>query len=178
MLENKIRKTLATGSGIHCLWNPSYFSSITDYDSWEKELLEDEDILRSIKSGNFVPININSDGVFEFEVRVGTSELFQELSKREKKYLTISSEKYRYVSNGLACISGIEYVCSSPDENVGTLAIENGEYEVTVHLIGWDEEPNMINVDGTPKQEALPDFIVIMNPALDGSLYRLDVSTF
>jgi hypothetical protein len=178
MMINRLRKTLVTDSGMHCIWDPFYFSNISDYDSWEKNLLEDEDILQHIGRGMFVPINIHSDGAFEFEVRVGTSEAFQQLSERESKYLIISSEEYLFVSNGNLCISGIEYICNNPDEYTGRLAIDRGDYSVIVHLIGWDDEPGMREPDGTPKAEALPDFIVIMNPSHNGKEYRIDLNTF
>ncbi|MFL0246077.1 hypothetical protein [Candidatus Clostridium stratigraminis] len=178
MMINRHRKTLVTDSGMHCIWDPCYFSNINNYDSWERELLEDEDILQHIDKGKFVPINIHSDGAFEFEVRVGTSEVFQQLSECERKYLIVSSEEYRFVSNGYVCISGIEYICNNPDENIGCLSIDRGDYSVTVHLIGWDDEPGMREPDGTPKVEALPDFIIIMNPSLNEEEYRVDLNTF
>jgi hypothetical protein len=36
----------------------------------------------------------------------------------------------------------------------------------------------MSEPDGTPKAEALPDFIIIMNPSPNGKEYRVDVNTF
>lgn len=175
---NKLRKTLVTDSGMHCIWDPFYFSNIDDYDSWERELLEDDDILQHIGKGKFIPINIHSDGVFEFEVRVGTTEFFERLTERERKYLVVSSEEYRFLSKGSVCISGIEHVGNDPDEYTGCLAIESGEYSTIVHLIGWNDEPGMKEPDGTPKAEALPDFIIIMNPSTNSKEYRVDLNTF
>lgn len=178
MLINTIRKTLTTDAGMHCIWDFSSFSSVIDFDSWEEHLLEDRDILQHIRKGSLVPININSDGTFEFEMRLGTSESPQQLTERERKHLVVSSEKYRLVSNGSVCISGIEYVCNNIDENIGELSIPRGTYSATVHLIAWDDEPNMKNSDGTPKNDALPDFVIIVNPVIDGELYRIDINTF
>ncbi|MBT2639296.1 hypothetical protein [Bacillus sp. ISL-39] len=178
MFINTIRKALTTDSGMHCVWDFSSFASVKDFDSWEEQLLEDRDILEHIRRGSLVPININSDGAFEFEMRIGTIESHQQLTERERKYLTVSSEKYRLVSNGSVCISGIEYVCNNLDENIGELRIPRGTYSATVHLIAWDDEPNMKKADGTPKNEALPDFVIIVNPEIDGESYRVDINTF
>ncbi len=47
-----------TDSWMLCLFNYDDFSHINDYDSWDKELCEDEDIMRNIDKGNFVPISL------------------------------------------------------------------------------------------------------------------------
>lgn len=101
MFINKLRKTLVTDSGMHCLWDALYFSIIQDYDSWENELLEDEDIIKHISKGSFVPINIHSDGAFEFEIRVSTSEEFQQLSERKKNTLLFLPKSISLLAMGL-----------------------------------------------------------------------------
>ena len=59
----------ATDAGMHALWNPSRFTGITDYETWESALLEDDDLTRRVQAGDLVPINIGFDGVRQFLVR-------------------------------------------------------------------------------------------------------------
>jgi hypothetical protein len=58
-----------TDAGIHALWNPSRFTGITDYQTWEDALLDDDDITEHVRVGKLVPINIGGDGAFQFLVR-------------------------------------------------------------------------------------------------------------
>ena len=177
-MADKLRGSYATDSGMHCIWDPASFSAIHDYDTWETELLADKDIRRHIQAGHFVPVNIQSDGVFNIEVRVGSAEEPSALSDREAEYLVVSSEPYLFASNGALCVSGIEHVEGQPSDTVGSLDLASGEYAVTVHLIGWDEEPGMVAEDGTPKPEALPDFVVLVNPLAGDVSFRTEVETF
>ena len=166
-----------TGSGMHGLWVQSAFSVVCDYESWERELLNDKDIERHIANGHFIPLNIGADGAMEIEIRCGNGIDAAVLSDREKLYLVVSSEPYRLHASGPVCVSGIEYVAVPPESGVGTVAVPPGEYAVTVHLIAWDEEPGMMTEDG-PAPGALPDFVVLVNPANSEASYRLKVQTF
>ena len=178
MCSNMIRKTLVTDSGMHGIWDFSTFSDINDYDSWEEQLVEDEDIIKHIKDGHFVPINIYSDGAFEFELRVGTTEVREQLSEREQTYLVVSSAPYRLITNGRVCISGLEYVSNDLTNQVGKIDVVSGTYSVEIYLLAWDEEPGMKNENGEATEEALPDFVVILNPANKKGLYRTKLQTF
>jgi len=152
---------------------------IDDYDSWEKELLEEREIRRHIKAGDFVPIKINADGCFGCELRIGTSNTPVALTDREAKYCVVKSEPYLFVSSGTLCVSGIEHVHGTPDEPVGVLKVPKGRYAVTVHLIGWDDEPGMKDKQGNPKKGALPDFVVLVNSEVKADRkYRAKVETF
>lgn len=174
----RLRGTYPTDSGMHGLWRPSAFAAVHDYDSWERELFEDEDIARHIAAGALVPINIGSDGVFEIEVRFGTAAAPAQLSEREAAYLTFSSDPYRFVSDGEMCVSGVEYVTFVPDAYVGRLPLPAGEYSVVVHLIAWDQEPGMVGADGSPSADALPDYVVLIGAPDGDSRYRTDLRTF
>jgi hypothetical protein len=178
-MSQKLRGDFWTDAGMLCTWSPSAFRMIDDYDSWEKELLEDSDIRRHIKSGNLVPVNIGSDGCWGVEVRVGTPDKPEVLTDREARYLVVSSESYRLVSNGSICVSGIEYVHGQPEELVGVLKVPKGQYAVTVQLIGWEDEPGMKDKKGNPKKDALPDFVILLNSVLaESRKYRTKVETF
>lgn len=174
--ENRLRGTYWTDSGMLCLWQAAAFQGVHDYDSWEKELLEDPDIIRHIKQGEFVPINIRSDGVFEVEIRMGAAEA---LDEREKRHLVVTSMPYLFRSVGELHVSGIEHVTARPGDAVGTLRVAPGDYAATIHLIAWDEEPGAADEQGNPKPDALPDFVVLMQPALEKDRnYRTAVETF
>ncbi len=175
----RLRGTFITDSGMTCLWDPSAFADVRDYDSWEAKLLKDDDITRHIESGAFVPINIGSDGAYEIEVRVGAADNPAVLSAREAKYLVAESEPYLFRSTGRLCVSGIEHVDGKPGKNVGALSLPAGDYAVKLHLIGWDCEPGMTNDGGTPKEGALPDFVALVNPRPPGATgFRLKLQTF
>jgi hypothetical protein len=87
-LTNRIRGTYHTDAGMLCVWNPTAFTLIVDYDTWEAQLFEDDDIAGHISSGVFVPINIGSDGAFDFEMRVGD---LMDLSSSQQESGSISA---------------------------------------------------------------------------------------
>ena len=165
-----------TDTGMLGLWDFSTYQHIEDYDTWEPEFVEDEDIIRNIKNATYVPINIQSDGVFCVEAK-----LFDEakLSQREQTYLTVSSQPYLLKTNGKIALSGMETVGKSPIHNIKTFDVAAGEYVVQIHLIAWDQEPGSKGPDGKPTDNALPDFIVFISPN-EGTIksFRQDVETF
>lgn len=163
---------------MHCLWSDAAFSEVHDYDAWEKELLDDADIERHIRAGDFVPIYIHSDGVAEIEVRIGNVAVPAALSDREAKYLTVVSEAYLFRSRGSLCVSGIEDVSAEPDEATGIVTLPAGEYKATVSLLAWDEEPGMKDAQGNARPGALPDFLVLVNPRGKETNFRTSVETF
>jgi len=63
-----------TDSGMVAVWQPEQFHGIVDYDTWERELLEDADISRHIQNGAFVPLNVHADGAYECAIRAGSAE--------------------------------------------------------------------------------------------------------
>ncbi|MGE8433356.1 hypothetical protein [Chryseobacterium joostei] len=89
------RKTISTNSGMWILWDYSAFNNINDYGDWAEIFEEEIDIIEQIKQRKIVPININSDGVFDFEVKLN-----EKLDDREKKYVLVSSSDYVINSMG------------------------------------------------------------------------------
>lgn len=171
------RGVYATGSGMHCLWDRSAFESVSDYDSWERELLQDKDIARHVASGAFVPLNIGSDGAMAIEVRLGTTDAPACLSERESTYLIVGSDPFLLRTSGAIGVGGIESVEGAPRDGVGTIQLPPGDYAATVHLIAWDEEPGMQTDDG-PAAEALSDYVVLLNQAGPSTNYRQSIETF
>ncbi len=176
--NDRLLGAYATDAGMHCVWRPAAFASVHDYETWDSQLSEDGDILRHVSAGDFVPINIRSDGAFEIEVRVGSASSPAALSERDRTYLEVESEPYRFISDGELCLSGIEHVHEAPDAHVGRLALSPGEYAVVVHLIGWNREPGMLTASGSRSPDALPDFIVAANPTTGRHAYRTRLETF
>lgn len=175
----KSRKACYTDAGMFAVWDSRHFDNIVDYDSWEYELLEDNDIIGHVEKGYFVPINLHSDGCYEFEVRTSEVDNAESLSPRELKYLTVSSAPYYLRSEGLICFGGYEYISNDPTEDVGVLEVQKGDYKVVVNLMAWDNEPGSKDASGKPMPNALPDFIVNITPAQKGSFKPcLSLETF
>jgi hypothetical protein len=168
-----------TDAGMHALWNPSRFSDITDYETWEHALLEDDDISRRVRAGELVPVSIGGDGAFQFLVRVGTTSQPAGLTSRETQYLLASSQPYLYLSDGTARHTGLEHVCADPGPAVPSLTVPAGPNAVTIHLIDWDAEPGARDDQGKPASGALPDFVVLISPEeTTGNVYRTTLQTF
>ena len=47
-MNDSLRRVFATDSGMVAVWQPDQFHGIVDYDTWERELLEDADIFQSL----------------------------------------------------------------------------------------------------------------------------------
>lgn len=163
----KMRKACTTDAGMWGVWDYANFRNIKDYESWEAELLDDSDIIRHINAGHFVPVNIYTDGCFEFEVRAGRAGNEESLTDREKRYLTVSSKTYLLRSSGQICFGGYEYVSNTADEGIGCFSVPKGDYSVTVHMIEWSKEPGTKDSKGNPTADALPDFVIIANPVVE-----------
>lgn len=174
-----MRKVVSTASGMFAFWDTAAFRDIVDYDTWESRLCDDESIEREIAAGTLVPINIGSDGIVEIEVRVGTAAAPAALSARESSVLTVSTlQPYRLATSGTAHFGGLEHVHREPVDDCGALSLAGGEYDVMVHLIDWQQEPGMLLPDSTPAPDALPDFVVLINPASGTARHRLSLETF
>ncbi len=168
-----------TDAGMHALWNPSRFTGITDYQSWEDALLEDDDIAGHIRARHLVPISVGGDGAFQFLVRIAAPGQAATLTSREEQYLLASSQPYLYLSDGSAHLTGIEHISATPGPGTAALPIPAGPRSVTIHLIDWDSEPGARDADGKPAATALPDFVVLINPERTASSsYRTRLQAF
>lgn len=161
-----------TDAGVLGLWCPSAFNAVDDYDSWETHV--NERLPDAIAAGEFVPLNIGSDGAWG--VRVTSSA--KALSDRERQYEAVTSDPYLLVvSGGEAALSGVEHVGFSSNAAL-RIPLDDGRYAVRSTLVSWDEEPGAFGDDGRPSDHALTDF-VIQILAEDGSeIYRIDEMTF
>ena len=169
------REDLTTDSGMLCVWDAAPFSGITDYDSWEAELLENASILRHIEAGHFVPLDTKGDGAFAIDVRQASPD---SMSAREREYLLVPSRPYLLRSTGKIFASGIEHVGADP-RNFIALELEPGDYTVHVNLMDWAEEPGATDEQGNPTPSALPDMIVFIEKAGSNPPdYRKELETF
>jgi len=153
------RADLATDSGMLCLWDSAAFAHVTDYDSWDKELCEDADIVRHIMAGHLVPLNLG-DGAFAVDVRVGIPE---HMTEREKTYWLVPSQPY-YMRNssGTLLLSAIEQIGNDPRSYL-EVRLPAGDYCVRVQLIDWTQEPGATTEGGSAASHALPDMIVFVD---------------
>jgi hypothetical protein len=171
--------TVATDAGMLALWDPRRFTGVVDYDNWDRQLGEHEDIARHIRTGALVPINIRSDGAFGVLVRIGGLGELAHLTEREDRYRLVTSDAYLFHSSGRLWLSGIEDVGAEPGPETVRYDLPEGRYSVVIHLIAWEDEPGSVNEDGTPSESALSDFVALVNPAAaDQDAFRLAVETF
>ncbi|MBN2652577.1 MAG: hypothetical protein JXR63_09345 [Spirochaetales bacterium] len=147
-----------TDSGMLCLFNYANFTHVVDYDSWDKELCEDKDIIRHIEQGEFVPISFG-DGAFDVIIRINEEAV---LSEREKKYLVVQSKPYKLISTGKVCLSPLETVGKEISDRLYQFSLPSGTYKVIVNMIEWGEEPGALDEKGRPTPAALPDFIIFI----------------
>ncbi|MGW4948033.1 hypothetical protein ACWEOZ_41315 [Actinoplanes sp. NPDC004185] len=169
---------MATDAGMGALWAAGSFGGIVDYDTWESELLEDEDIARHIATGALIPLNIGGDGAFQVLARAGEVAAPAQLTERERKYVVVTSEPYLLTTTGDALISGLEHVGAEEDDGL-RVPLRAGRWSVTIALIDWKAEPGQVDGAGRPAPTALPDFVILVDPE-DGAGrgYRTQVRTF
>ncbi|MGE7386471.1 hypothetical protein ACQKM2_13445 [Streptomyces sp. NPDC004126] len=171
--------TVATDAGMLVLWDPRRFEAVVDDDTWEDELLEDEDIVRHIEAGALVPLNVGGDGAFRVLVRSGTAAAPAGLTERETAHQLVASQPYLFVCHGRALLGGIEDVSGDASDGVIEHPVPEGRCAVVVHLIDWQAEPGSQDGAGRPVPGALPDFAVLINPARPGrETFRTAVRTF
>jgi hypothetical protein len=164
--------TADTAAGMLALWCASTFEGVDDYAAWESQV--EDRIDEAIAAGEFVPVNIESDGAFGVRVAVAPNYL----SDRERSYAVIESEPYLLnVSGGEVCLSGIEGI-GDRDNAALRLPLPVGRYAVVVTLVAWDDEPASRDPDGRPTDDALPDFVVRVAPEKGDETYRVQGQTF
>ena len=105
----QLTATVVTDAGMHLVWDRAHFAGVRDYDTWSKELEEDQAIRDHIVAGHIVPINIHRDGSFTLTVRVESTSM-PKLSEAEELHVAERSEPYRFACQGHVDVSGIEYV--------------------------------------------------------------------
>ena len=161
----RFRRSCSTGSGWCCVWDRDAFRNVAGYETWEAELLMDEDIRRHLRAGNLVPINGFSDGVYDTEVRIGSHQVTAVLTDEERAMVTRTSGTYRFTSAGHLCMSGVEFVQCPVPVDIPTLEIPSGQYAAVVHDTG--------------RLEDLANFIVLINPRTDDTVdFSEDHDTF
>jgi hypothetical protein len=166
---------VATGAGMFGLWQPDAFAHVTDLATWEDDVAENAALERHIADGVFVPINIGSDGAFQFVIRGGR---LNQLSERERLYRAVSSEPYLLRSKGSVEFGGLESVGPYRGSEPTVWGLDPGRYAVVVHLIDWMAEPGAAAPDDSPLDHALPDFIVEIAPESEATSYRMQLETF
>lgn len=168
MIESEV-VAARTDAGLLALWSASAFVGVSDYPSWEARV--DDRVPEAIAAGEFVPLNVGSDGAWGVRVAIAPGGL----TDRERRYLVVTSESYLLVSSGgVVHVSGIEQI---GDEDSPGVVLTDARYAVQVSLIAWEDEPGAKNPDGTPTAAALADFVVCIRPA-SGESFRVNELTF
>lgn len=164
--------TVTTGAGMLALWRGSAFADVDGYDAWEERV--NERLAEAIESGELVPVGIQTDGAYGVRVAVAPDAP----TEREATYTVVTSEPYLLVADcGPVWLSGIEAVGDGQSSPMG-LSLPEGRYSVRVSIIAWDEEPRAFGPDGRPGPDALPDFLVLVEPSHDGDTFRTVENTF
>lgn len=160
------------------LWDPHHFPMVADPESWQAQLGSEEALLGHVAGGFLVPLRTNAPGVYDLEVRVSWSDAEVGVDEREAGRVLATSGPFLFRSSGLVCFGGLEFLESMPVPEVGTLGILPGDYECRIHLVDWAEEPGCLDEEGLKSQEALPDFIVLLNPVRPGFCPEVSLQTF
>jgi hypothetical protein len=171
-----VSQPVYTAAGMFGLWSPEAFDAVTSLDDWEDQVADDTALAIQIADGAFVPINIRTDGAFQFTVRDGGG--VADLSERERRVTLVSSDPYVLVSKGRVLLGGIEEVGNYTGAPSVPIDLPSGRYSVRIHLIDWKAEPGAAQPDGTPNESALPDFIVQVSPESGAGPFRTNVVTF
>ena len=100
------------------------------------------------------------------------------LSDRERAYAVVASEPYLLVvTGGEVCLSGIENVGAASYAEL-RLGIPDGRYAVRSTIVAWDDEPGALDAQGRPSADALPDFVLEIQPERGTEPYRTNELTF
>ncbi|MEU8434680.1 hypothetical protein AB0F18_17495 [Streptomyces sp. NPDC029216] len=101
------------------------------------------------------------------------------MTERETAHQLVASQPYLFVSRGRALVGGIEDVSGDVLDGVIEHPVPGCRYAVVVHLIDWQAEADSQDEAGRPVSGALPDFVVLINPAQPGrDTFRTAVQTF
>lgn len=170
-----IEKAVSTSCGMWGLWDYEEYRTVVTYEDWDALFCENDAMKQQIAKAKFVPINIHSDGCFQFRVKINKT-----LSDREKQYVFMQSQEYLFESSGQVVLSGIEAINRAVNASDGIMFdLYRGKYAVSICMIDWTKEPNMKLPDGTPSPNALPDFIVLIHSIMEEQTdYRKGLETF
>ncbi len=169
--DSSVRKTVSTNAGSIFVWDRNSFENITDYGTWAEQLEDEPNIRAHIEAGRIVPVSWGADCACEVVARLGAP---ARMTDREKEYVLVPSQPYRFQTTGKVGISGIEMISGQPDDQVLTFEIPPGAYAIYLNMIAWMDEPGAENTDGSPADNALPDFIVCLDTPDTELSYRIE----
>ncbi|MEV0971032.1 hypothetical protein [Microtetraspora glauca] len=173
MTEREISRLVRTNAGMCALWRPESFE-FEEFEEWEDWATDNRNLVDSMISGDFVPINVGGDGVFQVSVRWGEN---VRLAEDEHRCLLVSSDPYLLLSEGWFVVGGLEDVGDVAFSSANRVYLPRGRYAVRVHLIDWKIDPASVDAGGQPTQAALPDFVILI-ASESGGPYRTKVQTF
>lgn len=165
--------TCITTTGMCGLWDPTHFPMVYDLEGWQDTVGNEANLVRQVAGGYFVPVKLNTPGVFFYEVREGGG-----LTDREQSLLAASSRQYLFRSSGTLCFGDYQHLEAVASEKVGTMPLGAGEYLAQAHILSWDKEPGATNERGWRNDGYLPDLLVILNPAPPGFMGPSSLQSF
>lgn len=163
--QHQLRGVYVTDAGMHALWSPEAYRDVGEH-NWEAHFIGNSSIEAHIARGEFVPINVHSDGAPVIDVRVDSEALPARLTEQEQGWLKVASDPYLFVSNGRANVSGIEYIGGPLTPAVGGISVPPGRWSAVVHLLHWPENSY------DKKTRYPPDFIVTLHSETSATVYR------
>lgn len=173
----QISRTVRTDAGLCAIWQTDYFVETGNPDDWDDWASDDELLVQAISAGAVVPVGVGADGVFEVLIRWNFSG--SGLTEREGRHVLVSSEPYLLASSGVLYIGGLEEAGDLPGRDTNRIELPTGRYSVVVHLVDWKAEDESVGPDGSPREGALPDFVVeIRAEGGAGNSYRTKSATF
>lgn len=155
------------------LWDPTHFPMVYDEEGWMDTLGDEVDLVRQVAGGYFVPVRLNTPGVFDYELRLEPG-----LSERESAYLAASSRRFLFRSSGTVCFGDYRHLEAVASERVGVLPVNAGEYVVQAHILSWDREPGAVNEQGYRNDGFLPDLLITLEPAPPGFMSPGSLQSF
>lgn len=161
------------------LWDYNHFPMIYNEATWERTMADERSLRHQVAGGYFVPIRVLGDGPWDMEVRVGTAAAPARLTEREHRLVKAASRDYLYRASSFVCFGGMEKVESWPPTEVGVIDVDSGEYVANIHWLDWELEPDVVGPRGQRSPDALPDFVVLLNPYGGGEMdWDLGIDTF
>lgn len=174
-----ITGVVGTVAGMHVLWTPTPARRWRDLASWPRDPAARSELRWMVRSAVMVPIHLQVSGAFAFAVRVGSQDVPAQLTDREDKCRALISAPYRLrTPSGRLFLSGVERLQTMQPVESLRLDVRPGDYAVTIHLIDVDLDPQSKAADGSWRPDALPDFVLTLQPVTAPIDFRDELETF
>jgi hypothetical protein len=169
---------VGTVAGMHVLWTPMPARPWRDLANWQRDPAARSELRWMLRHGVIAPIAVQLNGAFAFAVRVGTEDEPAQLTEREDDCRALISAPYLIRTAGRLFLSGVEQLHTMAPTQSLRLDVPAGDYAATVHLIDVDLDPDSRAADGNWRADALPDFVLTLQPVTSAINFRHELATF